>query len=415
MKTNRILAKIAMAMLLLTLPASASDYTLGIFGNANEDDTINMQDVTYTELIILEYRDKTELADGKHDGKINMQDVTQIELIILGKEKEITLMDQADRVVTIPQPIESVAIMYASFAEVVVAIDALDKVSAVDTTTKGSSLVAPMLEDKPVVGTHGEIDYERMFEIRPQIVITYPGAIPAESEEQLKHADIQLVFLNCGRRPLSVRYGINMMGIILDKQQETGEFLDFINEYVGPVEERLGELDEDEKKRVYWESSGKTCGRGSGWHEFLVMSGAKNIYDDVELVKGTFEASDEEILVRNPQAVLAKSSWASTAGGYMCTDSSEMAALRDELISRPGWDGMDAVRDDQVYVIYGDFMQRPRSMVGVCYFAKCLYPELFQDIDVTAFHEEWLEEFYGLEYKGVYAYPSECCPGLNVV
>lgn len=58
MKTNAILLGITMT-LLLTSPAAASDYTLGIFGNANEDDTINMQDVTYTELIILEYRDRT--------------------------------------------------------------------------------------------------------------------------------------------------------------------------------------------------------------------------------------------------------------------------------------------------------------------------------------------------------------------
>ncbi|MEA1906404.1 MAG: ABC transporter substrate-binding protein, partial [Euryarchaeota archaeon] len=72
MKTS-ILAGITI-MLLLALPAAASDYTLEIFGNANEDDTINMQDVTYTELIILEYRDKTELSDAKYDGKINMQD-----------------------------------------------------------------------------------------------------------------------------------------------------------------------------------------------------------------------------------------------------------------------------------------------------------------------------------------------------
>ncbi|MEA1863623.1 MAG: ABC transporter substrate-binding protein, partial [Euryarchaeota archaeon] len=83
MRLNRMLVGMTMTMLLLALPAAASDYTLKIFGNANEDDTINMQDVTYTELIILEYRDKTELSDAKHDNKINMQDVTQIELVIL--------------------------------------------------------------------------------------------------------------------------------------------------------------------------------------------------------------------------------------------------------------------------------------------------------------------------------------------
>ncbi|MEA1864886.1 MAG: hypothetical protein U9N46_06775 [Euryarchaeota archaeon] len=43
MKINTILAGIAMTLLLLALPAAASDYTLGVFGNANEDDTINMQ------------------------------------------------------------------------------------------------------------------------------------------------------------------------------------------------------------------------------------------------------------------------------------------------------------------------------------------------------------------------------------
>ena len=62
-----ILTGIIVSMLLLTSSAAASeDCTLAIFGNANEDETINMQDVTYTELIILEYRDKTEFADGKY-------------------------------------------------------------------------------------------------------------------------------------------------------------------------------------------------------------------------------------------------------------------------------------------------------------------------------------------------------------
>jgi len=90
MRMNTTLTKVAMTLLLLlalALPAAASDYTLGVFGNANEDDTVNMQDVTYTELIILEYRDETELSDAKHDGKINMQDVTQIELVIIGKRE----------------------------------------------------------------------------------------------------------------------------------------------------------------------------------------------------------------------------------------------------------------------------------------------------------------------------------------
>jgi iron complex transport system substrate-binding protein len=52
MRTDIILATVALCLLLLASSAAASDdHTLGIFGNANEDETINMQDVTYTELI----------------------------------------------------------------------------------------------------------------------------------------------------------------------------------------------------------------------------------------------------------------------------------------------------------------------------------------------------------------------------
>ena len=117
-------------MLLLALPAAASDFTLEIFGNANEDDTINMQDVTYTELIILEYRDETELTDAKYDGKINMQDVTQIELIILGKELELTIIDAAGNDVTVPMPVERAAVNTYSAAAFRV-LDAEDRIVGV--------------------------------------------------------------------------------------------------------------------------------------------------------------------------------------------------------------------------------------------------------------------------------------------
>ena len=42
MKTSTTFLGITMSLLLLALPAAASDYTLGVFGNANEDDTICM-------------------------------------------------------------------------------------------------------------------------------------------------------------------------------------------------------------------------------------------------------------------------------------------------------------------------------------------------------------------------------------
>ena len=102
MKTKVVLlVGLALCTMLLVSPALASDVdTLEIYGNANEDDTIDMRDLTYVKLIFFGKKPETELADAKYDGKINPLDFIQIKLIIVGKEKELTVIDGADRIAT---------------------------------------------------------------------------------------------------------------------------------------------------------------------------------------------------------------------------------------------------------------------------------------------------------------------------
>lgn len=45
-------AVMMLCVLLLVMPVGASDYTLGIYGNANMDDVIDEADIAYVEGII---------------------------------------------------------------------------------------------------------------------------------------------------------------------------------------------------------------------------------------------------------------------------------------------------------------------------------------------------------------------------
>ena len=92
-----LLACISLAI----MPVVADDYTLSIFGNANMDDTIDENDIAYVEGIIEGTNEATDLADANYDGQIDEDDVVQIGLIIDGDEKEIAIIDSADRVVTV--------------------------------------------------------------------------------------------------------------------------------------------------------------------------------------------------------------------------------------------------------------------------------------------------------------------------
>ena len=81
--------------------ALEDDFILEIYGNANEDDCIDMRDYTYTARIICWLEDETTFADANYDGRISVADMTQIGLIILERESELTIVDSADRTVTV--------------------------------------------------------------------------------------------------------------------------------------------------------------------------------------------------------------------------------------------------------------------------------------------------------------------------
>jgi iron complex transport system substrate-binding protein len=107
-----VIAIVLCSVFLVALPtiAAEDDFVLGIYGNANEDDTIDMRDLTYVKLIFFGKRPETEFADAKYDGELNPLDFVQIKRIIVGKENELTFIDSAGRVLTVEKPVERIVV-----------------------------------------------------------------------------------------------------------------------------------------------------------------------------------------------------------------------------------------------------------------------------------------------------------------
>jgi iron complex transport system substrate-binding protein len=117
------------------------------------------------------------------------------------------------------------------------------------------------------------------------------------------------------------------------------------------------------------------------------------------------EVDTEAILVREPDVII-KDNMGVDYGGYTATDTIDMEAKRDEMMNRPGWRELKAVKNGQVYIQGGELFG-PKIVINLGYVAKILYPDRFESLDVEAFHREYLEEYQGLEFKGIYLYP---CP-----
>ena len=288
MKISAILAGITMSLLLLALPAAASDYTFGIFGNANEDDRINMQDVTYTELIILDYKDQTQLADGKYDGRINMQDVTQIELIILGKEKELTLLDSAERIVTIDMPVETMVIGHPGDAEAVRLLGAWDRITGRDYYTT-DEILFPGADNLPECS--GKNLYDPycgvISRLNPDLYLTQFLPEPGFEDmvQKIKQRGIPVVALNF-ENPATLVQNIRILKYILDTEEDGEEFIAVYNDVKKTIIEKTDKLSEDEKTRVFiwyfdndYKNCYKTIGRDApGIQAQFDIAGARNIF-----------------------------------------------------------------------------------------------------------------------------------------
>ena len=421
MKTNTILFGITM-VLLLALPAAASDYTLGVFGNANEDDTINMQDVTYTELIILEYRDQTELADGKYDSKINMQDVTQIELIILGKEKELTFLDIFEEAETVNKPIERLAQLGWRGLEMTQALGARDIV-----VCTGLQLILnvpdfyPELSKLPIVGYKpDEVDYEMVLSLKPDAVMTNLEAkfwvlrdgLENKRMFEEKLPGIPLICLNMREQDV-LPENVRTYGYIIDREDEAEEFIEWFEGYLNLFKSRTEGLSEDEKPKAFFEYTPYYCyPSGTRVGQVLVNAGGKNILDEIigpdnPMYGGMIDVDPEFVVMQNPDFIFR--GVGSGVSGYATDDPTEMAAARQQVLDRPELANLNAVKNEQVYSMsFWVLGGAGNNIIGTAYVAKVLYPDLFTDIDPQAIHQEYID-FRDIDYdikeQGVFVYP----------
>jgi iron complex transport system substrate-binding protein len=424
MKTkDKIVASVEIAIVLcslffVVLPVTAiaaeeDDYVLGIYGNANEDDTIDMRDLTYVKLIFFGKKPETELADAKYDGKINPLDFIQIKLIIVGKEKELTIVDSADRIVTVNKPVKRIVVLRHS-ADVVRMIGAKDKIVGVSTYIKDDKVYFPELSKLPSVGSVFDPDCEAILNLYPDLVITWPaGPVPIKNETRAqidkKLPGIPVVgFSFHPPEELIEEQGLEKLGYILGKMDEVNHYFDdFHDKYIDLIEARTEKLTEEKKPKVYVErytGAYKTYGSEATAHQVIVRTGGRNIFADID--KGFIDVDPEEVIMRNPNIIFK-----TIKQGYAADpkDPSKIVAMRDEIINRSELANVNAVKKGCVYIVDLSLMLGPDYPVAHAYWAKLFHPDLFEDLDPKAIHQEFLIEFQGLDYDldehGVFVYP----------
>ena len=401
--------------------ASEDDYVLGVYGNANEDETIDMGDVVYTKLAIFGKKPKTELCDAKYDGRINVLDVIQTNLIILGKEKELTIVDSADRIVTVKKPLKRIVSTFTwcleTFRSLKVPKDIIVGVSTTIQSEKHGGhyqILFPEYQDKPTITTK---DLESIIILHPDAVFAHLGGYGSYPElcDRLESAGITGLgfYYNYGKGAAMYTDEVKKLGYILDKEKEADEFLNFREKCQSLIKEKVEKIPEEDKPTVYYEYSSKY--KSYYFHAtFIDQIGGKNIFPDEMEIYGSVDP--EAVIERAPDIILKVTPSGIHSGYELDAGNTEpLKEVRGEIMSRPELQDVTAVKTGKVYVISNCLVSGgPKGgcirFIQNLYVVKWFHPELFEDLDPQAIHQEYLTRFQGLDIdldeKGVFVYPE---------
>ena len=398
-------------LFLVAMPAIAAeegDLILGVYGNANEDDTIDMRDLTYVKLIFFGKKPETDLADAKYDDKINPLDFIQIKLIIVGKEKELTYVDCNGEAATVHKPIERIIAVYDNTAEIIRILGAKDRVVGVDDRILEYPRYFSDLSKLPCVGSRWDLDVEAILKLEPDVIILGNSHTP-DLEDKLKGTGIDVVRV-CVYRDETPTHRMLRLGYTLDEEDNAREYIKWQKECLDTIIDGVSEIPNAEKLKVFVDRpGGSTVARGSGYSEAIEVAGGINIGADlVGGWEGVLPKVDPEwVIKQNPDVIVGLS----FTGGYETDDESIMKERYDEVLATPGFECIDAVKNDSVYITHYILIYAPGPgyQIGVTYLAKWLYPDLFVDLDPQAVHQEYIDRFQHIDFdvkeQGVFVYP----------
>lgn len=236
-------------------PSSSS--RLWVYGNANEDDVIDEDDVEYLKGVIDGDSPVTTLCDANLDGAVDWDDIEYVERIIASDEMDVFYIDNYNLNAKVSWPVNTIAIGYCSGAYAIDMVGAADKVVLVDETISNYWYVMNShYASSESYGTTESPNYEKMIAagIDVYVIGYFDSTADDLSPSRLNPAGIDVMFLstadNSGVDEPNeyIDRTLVMLGFLLQGDTDkTYEYLDWHDSVLGALEEVTSQLGDDEK------------------------------------------------------------------------------------------------------------------------------------------------------------------------
>ncbi|MDH1683099.1 cobalamin-binding protein [Pseudomonas chengduensis] len=233
---------------------------------------------------------------------------------------------------------ERVISLAPSLSEIMLDLDAADLLVGVLEGDERPAALAHL----PTVGRYGQLEFERLLQLAPDLILIAPGSVPPAQQAQLQ------------------RFGIDLLIVEPQRLEQLGAAFVHIGERVGRAEQGARLADEfraqlqalrqhyrrEQPLTVFyqiWYQPLYTIGGEQLIGDALQVCGARNLFED--LPQPAPQISVEAVLARDPDVILGGSN--------------------AELSAWQAWPQLHAVRLGQVWAVPDKGLERPsRQMLG---------------------------------------------------
>lgn len=279
---------------------------------------------------------------------------------------------QTDRMVTdregtevnIPTKIEKIISTAPSNTEVLMALGLGDKLVAID---KYSTDIEGINTELPQIDFLNP-DAETIIGLEPDIVIASGHNKTGSVEDPFKaisESGIPVVYIPSSDSIDGIYKDIEFIADVVNEKSKGKEIVDDMKAQVEEIK-AIGDTITD-KKSVYFEISPapylSSFGKSTFLNEMIEIIGAKNIFENEE---GWISPTAEAIIDANPDVII-------TNAGYMENPT-------EEIKSRDAWENINAIKNNEVYLVDQNASSRPSQNVikALEQMAKAVYPEHYE-------------------------------------
>ena len=250
---------------------------------------------------------------------------------------------------------------------------------------------------------------EAILTTNPDLVILYATFYRSKMDEIASRLppNVKVVYLDCYLQT-TLFDEMYKLGLIFNKVDRALELISKWSSRAMLIAARAAEIKQSNKVKVYyeWPTKFQTAGIGSSAHQLIILAGGINTFGDVETPYPT--VSSEAVIERNPDVIIKDLMTYFNPCTFNSTKPLE--DTYNDIISRPGWDKISAVKNNRVYIFARPYLYGGGYIAQLATIAKLLYPHVFKDIDPQQWIYDWLRDM-GLENpeqicKLPWVYPS---------